>query len=510
MSTTNQILNLFANSNVVSNIPHIQEDLLAECDQLARLALSHTCALYRDIYDSYRLNNLALRDVAFDVRDPNATFITHDVVKKAGPGVWGYQPSRDSKYVVKRARKPATEKELAVVIEKSQTFHCLTFEMWAPPPSTSESDWYSEDGYKGIVTPGGAVLSKGWGIYDSMFGNGYREVWKIPESSGKKGFTVADYRDLYVGRYKKEKKGGDPYKVYSKYWKSGGKSVIIWCTSDNMHDIDVQVLLCFLMTGSTSSNRCRRSRNDIPLCQILRRNSRRSGKSEDAALVPRKLTGQSHRGQLLLSTVTFLHPPSRAYIDPWSGEQFGEGGMEQSLRANKPPVHPPILGAEEEVSSCRSWETLQQRLLSGGQLGNYCAHTMTLRYPEVGNILTLPTLLALYLCRNRPRTNGTPLSSYFHLLSRLYPCGECAAEFQMLLKKYPPQTSSRLSASLWLCSVHNRVNERLKKDQFDCAHLDDTYDCGCGDDPIGASSLTIDPMDLGRDGDEGGMMRGGR
>jgi hypothetical protein len=42
------------------------------------------------------------------------------------------------------------------------------------------------------------------------------KVWKIPESSTKKGFTVADYRDLYVGRYKKEKNGGSPHKIYSK------------------------------------------------------------------------------------------------------------------------------------------------------------------------------------------------------------------------------------------------------------------------------------------------------
>jgi hypothetical protein len=29
--------------------------------------------------------------------------------------------------------------------------------------------------------------------------------------------------------------------------------------------------------------------------------------------------------------------------------------------------------------------------------------------------------------------------SYLLLTSRLYPCGECAAEFQSLLKLYPPQ-----------------------------------------------------------------------
>jgi FAD-linked sulfhydryl oxidase len=26
-----------------------------------------------------------------------------------------------------------------------------------------------------------------------------------------------------------------------------------------------------------------------------------------------------------------VHPPSRAYIDPWSGQLFGEGGVEKTL-----------------------------------------------------------------------------------------------------------------------------------------------------------------------------------
>jgi len=94
-------------------------------------------------------------------------------------------------------------------------------------------------------------------------------------------------------------------------------------------------------------------------------------------------------------------------------------------------------------------------------------HTMTLRFPED------PT-----------QDERDALNSYFHLQARLYPCGECAAEFKELLKKYPPQTSSRRSAALWLCHVHNEVNIRLKKPVFDCSHLDSTYDCGCGDEPI--------------------------
>ena len=30
--------------------------------------------------------------------------------------------------------------------------------------------------------------------------------------------------------------------------------------------------------------------------------------------------------------MAFLHPPSRAYIDPWTGEFFGEGGVEKDMR----------------------------------------------------------------------------------------------------------------------------------------------------------------------------------
>ncbi|EIW71700.1 hypothetical protein TREMEDRAFT_23431, partial [Tremella mesenterica DSM 1558] len=92
-------------------------------------------------------------------------------------------------------------------------------------------------------------------------------------------------------------------------------------------------------------------------------------------------------------------------------------------------------------------------------------HLMTLRYPD-----------------NPTPDDRSALKSYFHLFSRLYPCGECAQEFQLLLKEYPPQTSSRKSASLWLCHIHNLVNARLGKPEFDCLTLDATYDCGCGDE----------------------------
>ena len=80
------------------------------------------------------------------------------------------------------------------------------------------------------------------------------------------------------------------------------------------------------------------------------------------------------------------------------------------------------------------------------------------------------------------------LNQYLHLFARLYPCGECAEHFQKILKKYPPQTSSRSSAAAWACFVHNLVNERKGKPIFDCANIGDFYDCGCADDEKEAMS----------------------
>ena len=76
---------------------------------------------------------------------------------------------------------------------------------------------------------------------------------------------------------------------------------------------------------------------------------------------------------------------------------------------------------------------------------------MTLRYPEVR---VLPASCRLspdpHLThavhprfQNPTQDERDALEAYMYLTSRLYPCGECAAEFQALLKKFPPQVRVR-------------------------------------------------------------------
>ncbi|KAF8472793.1 ERV/ALR sulfhydryl oxidase domain-containing protein [Kalaharituber pfeilii] len=106
-------------------------------------------------------------------------------------------------------------------------------------------------------------------------------------------------------------------------------------------------------------------------------------------------------------------------------------------------------------------ETLKAEL---GRASWKLFHTILARYPQK------PT-----------HDERDALKSYVYLFARLYPCGECGEHFRGLLAKYPPQTSSRDAASQWGCFVHNQVNERLGKPDFDCTTVTDTYKCGCAD-----------------------------
>ncbi|KAL4079203.1 ERV/ALR sulfhydryl oxidase domain-containing protein, partial [Scleroderma citrinum] len=203
---------------------------------------------------------------------------------------------------------------------------------------------------------------------------------------------------------------------------------------------------------------------------------------------------------VILAILASLLPPTRTYFDPWTDDLWREGSVEKDLHVSYPHGDSGTIGivGGGVIMSKLGNETAkyvlfvhltreycsQNIVLYRAELGRATRkllHTMTLRFPEMSYLASFPTPN----CHQREA-----LSSYVYLTSRLYPCGECAAEFQELLKKFPPQTSNRRAASLWLCSVHNDVSARLGKPNFDCAKLDETYDCGCGDAPASTPAIT--------------------
>lgn len=185
---------------------------------------------------------------------------------------------------------------------------------------------------------------------------------------------------------------------------------------------------------------------------------------------------------LLSIPLLSLHAPTREYyLDPWTGNWFGEGGVDETT---SDPLYKENQLLRGSANGPRPYLDVVKGKVIMPELGNATAkaelgratwkllHTMTLRYPE-----------------NPTPDEREALKHYFYLTARLYPCGECASHFQKLLKEYPPQTSSRKTASLWLCHIHNLVNASLNKPEFDCAKLDETYDCGCGPEPSSSADL---------------------
>ena len=72
-----------------------------------------------------------------------------------------------------------------------------------------------------------------------------------------------------------------------------------------------------------------------------------------------------------------------------------------------------------------------------------------------------------------PRDSLTGCS--LHLFARLYPCGECAAEFAALLDQYPPQVCARLvvvPVAVSVRSSSHTASVRSKKSSLTSSHAD--------------------------------------
>ncbi|KAL7583772.1 hypothetical protein Lser_V15G45869 [Lactuca serriola] len=82
-------------------------------------------------------------------------------------------------------------------------------------------------------------------------------------------------------------------------------------------------------------------------------------------------------------------------------------------------------------------------------------HTLGAQYPE-----------------NPTRQQKKDVKELMAIISRIYPCKECADHFKEVLRSNPVQAGSQGEFSQWLCRVHNVVNRSLGKPTFPCERVD--------------------------------------
>jgi hypothetical protein len=66
-------------------------------------------------------------------------------------------------------------------------------------------------------------------------------------------------------------------------------------------------------------------------------------------------------------------------------------------------------------------------------------------------------------------------SRFFLSLAQLYPCHSCAEDFQRFVLRSPPRVESQDELTQWTCELHNHVNRKLGKDEFDCSKFQDRW-----------------------------------
>lgn len=93
--------------------------------------------------------------------------------------------------------------------------------------------------------------------------------------------------------------------------------------------------------------------------------------------------------------------------------------------------------------------------------------------------------MAAYYPDEPSKEDQTSMTGFIGGLARFYPCESCASDFRRDIIDDPPDTSNRVALSNWWCRMHNRVNRKLGKPEFDCSKVNERWLDGWKDGSCG-------------------------
>lgn len=88
---------------------------------------------------------------------------------------------------------------------------------------------------------------------------------------------------------------------------------------------------------------------------------------------------------------------------------------------------------------------------------------------------TLLHTMAAYYPSRPSAEKQAHTKQFLSTLPHVYPCRHCATDLAEEMERRPPRVGTRLEFAQWMCEVHNGVNVKLGKPEFDCTLVDQRW-----------------------------------
>eukprot|EP00038_Savillea_parva_P027618 m.60646 g.60646 ORF g.60646 m.60646 type:complete len:164 (+) comp7966_c0_seq1:71-562(+) len=153
------------------------------------------------------------------------------------------------------------------------------------------------------------------------------------------------------------------------------------------------------------------------------------------------------------------------------GNSWAQGPVATTLSATTGSV------STEECTACSDGD--DSRMSSkggGGPVYAYMHSECPVNRRELGRAswAYLHTLAAFY--PDKPdEAHAKRMHEFMLSYARFYPCGYCADTTSEEMVRNPPRTETRQEFAQWMCEIHNEVNDRLGKPQFDCSKVEERW-----------------------------------